>query len=41
MCMLRPGLELRLKVMPYGFKEELFKMLVAKMQHPLRMAKPK
>ena len=30
-----------LKVMPYGFKEELLKMLVAKMQHPLRMAKPK
>jgi len=29
------------KVMPYGFKEELFKMLVAKMQHPLRMAKTK
>ena len=30
-----------LKVMPYGFKEELFKMLVNKMQHPLRMGKPK
>ena len=30
-----------LKVMPYGFKEELFKMLVDRMQHPLRMAKPK
>ena len=30
-----------LKVMPFGFKEELFKMLVDKMQHPLRMAKPK
>lgn len=30
-----------LKVMPYGFKEELLKMLVDKMQHPLRMAKPK
>jgi len=29
------------KAMPYGFKEELFKMLVDKMQHPLRMAKPK
>jgi hypothetical protein len=29
------------KVMPYGFKEELFKMLVDKMQHPLRMGKPK
>ncbi|MGW8301702.1 MAG: hypothetical protein ACWGNO_06525 [Desulfobacterales bacterium] len=29
------------KVMPYSFKEELFKMLVDKMQHPLRMAKPK
>jgi hypothetical protein len=29
-----------LKVMPYGFKEELLKMLVAKMQHPLRMGKP-
>ena len=27
-----------LKVMPFGFKEELFKMLVDKMQHPLRMA---
>jgi hypothetical protein len=27
------------KVMPFGFKEELFKMLVDKMQHPLRMGK--
>ena len=26
-----------LKVMPYGFKEELFKMLVDKMQRALRM----
>jgi hypothetical protein len=26
-------------VMPFGFKEELFKMLVDKMQHPLRMGK--
>jgi hypothetical protein len=25
--------------MPYGFKEELFKMLVDKMQHPLKMSK--
>jgi len=25
------------KVMPYGFKEELFKMLIDKMQNPLRM----
>jgi hypothetical protein len=30
-----------LKVMPFGFKEELFKMLVDRMKHPLRMAKPK
>jgi hypothetical protein len=30
-----------LKVMPYGFKEELLKMLVAKMQYPLKMATPK
>jgi len=30
-----------LNVMPYGFKEELFKMLVDRMQHPLRVAKPK
>ena len=29
------------KVMSYGFKEELFKMLVDKMQHPLRMGKTK
>jgi hypothetical protein len=29
------------KVMPFGFKEELFKVLVKKMQHPLRMAKSK
>jgi hypothetical protein len=28
------------KVMPFGFKEELYKMLVDKMQHPLRMRKP-
>ena len=27
-------------VMPYNFKEELFKMLIDKMQHPLRMRKP-
>ena len=27
------------KVMPFGFKEELFKMLVDKMQQPLRMGK--
>jgi hypothetical protein len=27
------------KVMPFGFKEELFKMLLDKMQHPLRMGK--
>jgi hypothetical protein len=25
------------KVMPYTFKDELFKMLVDKMQHPLKM----
>lgn len=25
------------KVMPYGFKEELFKMLIDKMHNPLRM----
>jgi hypothetical protein len=30
-----------LNVMPYGFKEELFKLLVDKMQHHLRMVKPK
>jgi hypothetical protein len=29
------------KVMPYSFKEELFKLLVDKMQHPLRMGQPK
>ena len=28
------------KVMPYSFKDELFRMLADKMQHPLRMAKP-
>ena len=28
------------KVMPYSFKDELFRMLVDKMQHPLRTAKP-
>ncbi len=27
------------KVMPYGFKEELFKMLIDKMQNPLRIKK--
>jgi hypothetical protein len=27
------------KVMPFGFKEELFKILLDKMQHPLRMGK--
>jgi hypothetical protein len=27
------------KVMPFGFREELFKMLLDKMQHPLRMGK--
>jgi hypothetical protein len=27
------------KVMPFGFKEDLFKMLLDKMQHPLRMGK--
>jgi hypothetical protein len=26
-------------VMPFGFKEDLFKMLVDKMQHPLKMRK--
>ena len=25
------------EVMPYGFKEEIFKLLVDKMQHPLRL----
>jgi hypothetical protein len=28
------------KVMPYGFKEELFKLMVDKMQHPFQMKKP-
>ena len=28
-----------LKVMPYGFKEDLFKVLSDKMRHPLRMRK--
>ncbi len=28
------------KVMPYGFKEELFKLMVDKMQHPFKMRKP-
>ena len=27
-------------VMPYGFKEDLFKLLTEKIQHPLRMGKP-
>ena len=27
------------EVMPYGFKEEIFKLLVDKMQHPLRLRK--
>lgn len=27
--------------MPYGFKEELFQLLIDKMQHTLRMQKPK
>ncbi len=26
-------------VMPYGFKEDIFKLLVDKMQHPLRLRK--
>ncbi len=30
-----------LKVMPYGFKDELFRILTDKMQHPLTMGKPK
>jgi hypothetical protein len=30
-----------LTVMPYGFKDELFKMLVDKMQHPLKASKSK
>ena len=29
------------KVMPYGFKDELMRMLTDKMQHPLRMSKLK
>ncbi len=29
------------KVMPYGFKEELLKILVDKMQRPFKMRKPK
>ena len=29
------------KVMPYGFKEELFRILTDKMRHPLRMSKSK
>ena len=29
------------KVMPYGFKDELFRMLTDKMRHPLKMGKPK
>ena len=28
------------KVMPFGFKEELFKLLIDRMQHPLKMRKP-
>ena len=28
------------KVMPYGFKEELFKLMADKMQHPFKMGKP-
>jgi hypothetical protein len=27
------------KVMPFGFKEELYKLLVDKMQHPLKLGK--
>jgi tRNA A37 threonylcarbamoyltransferase TsaD len=27
------------KVMPYSFKDELFRMLVEKMQHPLKAHK--
>lgn len=27
------------RVMPYGFKEELFDLLIEKMQHPLKMSK--
>ena len=29
------------EVMPFGFKDELFKMLIDKMQHPLRLEKRK
>jgi hypothetical protein len=29
------------KVMPFGFKEELFKLLVDRMQHPLKRQIPK
>jgi hypothetical protein len=29
------------RVMPYGFKDEIFKILVDKMQHPFRMTKGK
>ena len=29
------------KVMPYGFKDELFRMLTDKMRHPLKQGKPK
>jgi hypothetical protein len=29
------------EVMPFGFKEELFKLLVDKMQHPFRLGKQK
>ena len=29
------------EVMPFGFKEELFKMLIDKMQHPLTLGKRK
>ena len=29
------------KVMPYGFKEELFKLMADKMKHPFQMRKPK
>ena len=30
-----------LKVMPFGFREELFKLLVDRMQHPLQRQNPK
>lgn len=29
------------KVMPYGFKDDLLRMLIDKMQHPLRLGKHK